>query len=1230
MKVKDVIVRDLGNEPQPTVRVYEDAQLKTDFVEYVLTDGLAHQFDAVLSAIVQTAKPAAPGTNSVGIWVSGFYGSGKSHFAKVAGHILADTPVDGRGSRDRFRELLRSDRPAHERVRELLQEMENYGLSATLVPFDIQTTYSPQDGNVAITFLRALYRRLGLSALIPFAERELELRRAGLYEDFVRGFEADTGRRWEQEKHFAKSLSAVARCLANVLAEQSADEYRADLELEQNAAKGMTIEDVTRRLIGWLDSEQEERPGPHRLVFVADEVGAWAGGHGDRIEQVRGFVEHLGVVAQGRIWLVATSQERLSDVVQRIPGTDGKALKDLQQRLEARFRINVHLESSEVGTVIEERILDKKAAARPALEELWRRHKAKLAGIASPPGIEVGGNYPDPDLENFVRDYPFLPYQIPAAADLFGAMRCPKVSPGARSMLKVVFDAVRTVADDELGRVVSWDGIFDSANSENEFADERYLGGQGLDYLLSADRDVQDAPIQPSRVLKVLWLTQWNPRVPRTAVNLARLLVDDLGADVVQLERDVEATLQALAERSFVRLEPATGQWKFLTQDQVTVEKIVQRIAEEDVRVADVREATEKLFDGQLRSAFSGRITHGRSSTAFDYGLYYGDTPLKNEDAPVSLRLSLEGTPSAQAAVERGTTELDAPVVHWVVPVPQKLEERLRRVLAIERLPADEELRRVATDRTRAEVDQLSREAEELRSDLARDVSTSLSAGTLYYGGKRVQVGGPGGRAGRGGTPTCKAQVEEAVRERIDACYPRFREGDLRFDAGNVEKVLAAVPADRADLDPDLGFFGPDGHLLADHPVLEAVSRYLSTSTKNSGNDLIEHFRKPPYGWPADLLRYAVAALFLEGRVTPKDQHGKVWDDPRTRETRALFGTAAFRKARFDIEEQPLTPAEREAARTLLSDLGVPPEDPGEIALKEAVVKLAASLLERGQAVVKAREAGVPLPAVFDRVDTVRQELLGAGSRPKVVRALLANDASLREIDAALRRVEAFVQYNGPERYRRARELLDLALEAGLADDPEHGPVFSEARDEWAAVEEQGRVLEEWDGKVQYLRARVVEAYRSIYVPLREALARRVQEARATLTSMPEYDELTPSAHAQLRLRFLAEGRTLAEVSVPELRDEEQLVRASRELSIPHIRARLSALDGELAEAKALLVKLAAAERAEGEPEVVLWNPGTFFSGRQFSTEEEVETVFEDAKGEVKALIRDGKVVRIL
>src|SRR5207249_3362751 len=127
------------------------------------------------------------------------------------------------------------------------------------------------------------------------------------------------------------------------------------------------------------------------------------------------------------------------------------------------------------------------------------------------------------------------------AADIFGAMRGVKVSNGARSMLKVAFEATSALADHPIGALVSWDRVFDAANGENEFADENYLGTSGLASIDRADVDLGGkVPIErPSRLLKTLWLAQRTGRIPCTDANLARLLLDRIDSDVLAGERDV-------------------------------------------------------------------------------------------------------------------------------------------------------------------------------------------------------------------------------------------------------------------------------------------------------------------------------------------------------------------------------------------------------------------------------------------------------------------------------------------------------------------------------------------------------------------------------------------------------------------------------------------------------------------------------------------------------------------
>ncbi len=1238
MIVRDTIERDLTNEPQSVVKVYETAVLRTDLMEYVLTDQLARAFTRVLEGVVESARPPGGETGKVGIWISGFFGSGKSHFAKLAGHLLADTAVGGDSARELFSRLLHSGRPPDERLQELLQEANTYRLNCHLVAFDITARHSPvDDRNVGITFLRTFYDSLGLSTFIPFAEREIEIQDAGLHKQFQELYQIKTGTDWEKDKDLTISSPPFAECLAELLPSrfQTSELAHQSLELAFKEAGNITIDGIVDRLIRWLDAKQKtDGKRPQRIVFVADEVGAWAGRDLRRIEQLRSFMETTAAKGRDRIWLIVTSQERLSAVVSNADTPDPRTAQDLLQRLEARFPVNIHLESSEVGMVIENRILRKKPTARPSLEKMWAQRQQAIADFGQSPGLELGANYPKGERELSVKSYPFLPYQLPAAADIFGGMRGVKVSAGARSMIKVAFDATRELADRDIGAIVSWDQIFDSANQDNEFADESYLGSQGLAYIASAERDIPDAAVRPSRMLKILWLIQQNPRMPRTVKNLARLLVNRLDADVLQLERDVEKTLEALAQHSFVRQEVGTEQWRFLTQDEVTVEKIVQRIAEE-LRAPDVRKEVFELYQQQVKSLFPGRITVGKSNAAFDYGIYVNDTVVINERAPVQLRVALEGTPAAQRSADESAANLDTPAVSWVVPVPSRLHERLRRAMAIKKLPEDEEFKRVATERTKREARNLEDEEATLRQAIQEDLVTALHDGKLYWAGNTVEINGGGNRrSGRSTSQrvTAKSKVEEALRDRIGNAYPRFAEGDYQFNPTNIDKVLTAPAGDRIRLDSGLKLFSPDGHVFGNHVVVEELTNFLKKSTKTSGQDVTAHFSAQPFGWPPDLLRHVAAAMFVDGKLSVVDKSGKRYDDPRVSAARGLFGTAAFRTTRLEVEEEALTAQESTDARTLLTELGHPPQDGSEVALREAALRLYESLARRLAVIDKAREAGFPLPTGYDGISTTLDVVREPGSRVKTIRALLGHTDSLRESSAALQHLEEFDHHNSFRQYQRSQSLLGTVLQAGLAEDAQWGEKVQQARDEIEALKEQRRVLEEWDGTFSKYRIDVMEAFRTTYSPLRKELHERVAQERAAITSMPEYQALSLSNRTLVRTEFLSDGRPLAEVSLPDLRDEEQMLAANAEYSIAHLRSALAALDVVAGEARARVLELYGKEqRQRGEKEkVAVWKPSEAFAGKRFTTEDEVDEIFDTKKERVKALVRQGKTVQVI
>lgn len=1225
--IREAIERDLRQEIQSVIKVAETSRLATDLREYVLTDQLSAEFAKVLDAIVTSARPAANGTGRIGIWVSGFFGSGKSHFAKVLGHLVANTPTDAGTARELFERHLRPGKPADGRVAELLQEATTYRLTAQVIPFDITAFQAGPTENVGQVFVRAFQRQLGLSSLSAFAERELDLQAAGQYEAFLALYESKAKKPWAKDRDLGIASPILAASLAELLPERypTVEIAHQSLDLALTQLEAMTISDVVTRMVKWVDDRHAASKDRNVLFFVADEVGAWAGRDLQRIEQVRTLVEQFAERGDGKLWLLATSQERLSDVVQNTSALDARMTQDFVQRLEARFGVNVHLESHEVGMVIEDRVLRKRPKSVPELETLWGVNSARLQDIAESPGLELGGAYPSPSRERFVRDYPFLPYQLPLAADIFGSMRGVKISNGARSMLKVAFEATSGLADKPIGTIVSWDRIFDAANGENEFADENYLGTSGLASIDRADTDLAGtvSADRPSRLLKALWLAQRTGRIPCTEANLARLLLDQIDVDVLAAERHIAETLAALEHLNYVRRDPASGQWRFLTPDEVTVEKIVARIAGE-VAQKQVRDEIHRLFSDRLKSTLPGRTTVGKSSTAFRYGVFLNEGAVVNEDAPVSVNVLYTSSPKVSQIAEDYAAYLETPVVYWSVPVPDRLEDRVRRILAIDGLQADPEFNRIKTARTQAEAERIRVEANQLRDDAGRDVAASLNRGTLYWGGGTTDL--DASASAKTVVAGAKSKIEEAIRDRIGAVYSRFSEGDRIFSPTNIEKLLVVPPAQRAALDPDLGLFDSEGRVHSGHLLPTALVSYLSKTTKTSGQDVAEAFAAPIFGWPTDLMRYVAVAMFVDGKVTFVDRQGTRYDNPRTPAARGIVGTQAFKSTRLLVEENPLTPEEITKIRSLLSDLGLKTPDGSELTLSEVSGNLQTSLAGRLGSVKRAHDAGLPLAAEFDHVEATLEAISSAGSRANRLRSLLAHSDSLRTGFAAIGALEIFVQDHGLDQYRRSDQLLSLVLQAGLTEDPKWGDAIVEAQQQMAALKEQRRVLEDWNGAYQGYRSTLIDAFRATYRPLRDEARSKVDAARESILKGPEFTRLEFGDAAKVRMEFFAQGRPLEEIPEAPMQSDADLIAASGSFSMSHLRLALAALDAQTAQARARVAELL--EKGP-QPKSASWSASSL-TGKILTSDVEVDSTFDAAKTEVKALIHRHKSVRVV
>jgi len=1221
--VRDTIQRDLADEIQSVIKVAETSRLVVDLREYVLTDLLAKQFGDVLSALVAASRPATMSSGKTGIWVSGFFGSGKSHFAKLIGHLAANTQTDAGPARELFRQRLRPGNARHDRIAELLHEADKDGLRAQLVAFDITALHGDATENTGRIFLRGLYRQLGLSSVIAFADLETEVNAAGKREEFLAAYSAASGgSSWDDDRDLPHVSAQLAEAVASVLPRfKSAEDALRGIELSQNEYTTLSIDGVVQKLLRWLASQKAG--GQEKvLFFVADEVGAWAGRNLQRIEELRSLAEAFGSQGNGRLWLLATSQERLSDVVQNAGYADTKTTQEFIQRLEARFGTNVHLEPSEVGMVIEDRVLRKKPASRAELEHVYRNRQAWISDVAAKPGLELLGEYPGPTMDRFVEDYPFLPYQLRLASDIFGVMRGVKVSSGARSMLKVAFDATRALADSAVGAVVSWDRIFDSANADNEFADENYLGTSGLQSLERADEDLAGkAPfVRPSRILKVLWLMQQTTRVPCTESNLARLLADDTNADVLDLEMRLHATLEQLRTYNYVRQDAGSGQWRFLTPDEVTVENIVSRIAG-DLPAKEVRDRAAALFAERLKAL--GSVLVGKSGTTFDYGVQLNGAPLKNDSAPVQLKVFFASLPTASRIRDEHAAYVEDSAVYWTIPVPDQLEERLRRVLAIERLRADAKFNEIRTSKTDVEADKLIEEANQIRSQATEDLRRALGQGVLYWGGGSRTLNEA---VSKDAYVPARTVIEEAAKDRIVLRYPRFAEGDRRFDEKNIERLLDTPASKRAGLDPDLGLFDADGHVHADNVLAAALVTFVNGASKTSGADIRGYFGAPPFGWPVHLPRYVATALFVDGRIALVDKSGVRHDNPGSPSARIVVGSKDFGSTRVVVEENPLTPDEATAIREVLSDLGETTKDNSELSLHDAARSVVQKTQRRLGVTERAKAVNLPLPAIFGELAEAIDEVTAAGSRSSSLRALLAHKATLTAGHKALADLEGFVQRHGLDQFQRAGRLTEIALQAGLEDDPELGASVADARGQIEELKTQRRVLDEWLGTYQSARDSILTAYRTRYGPLYAAARTKVEEGRAAILDGPEFGKLGVEKAVQVRVRFTGPGRPLQEIPDVPLMSESDLIAATSAFPLPLLRSRVDEVDREVARAQAFIAELLSERPKETQ---ATWSTSTL-SGKVFDSGTSPDAAFDAAKDEIKALIRQGKTVRTI
>jgi len=1169
MLVRDLFVRSVEKRVANAgvAKVWNRPDLREEIAEYVLTDTIERNLREFLALFVESmgTRGSDQAIQAMAVWCSGFFGSGKSHFVKVLGHLLGNDVVD-EATGDTATKLFGSRIPPDSRYRlDIEGYLHQIATRAWCLPIFMEVK-AKQDlinpNSVAEICLSAFYETAyGFSPDIRVARHEHFMLRNGIYEDFRALYQETTGTAWEEARtdyyyNQEQIADVLARCGKRFSSTENALTALSGADENVRIAAGGFAE----VLFSFLDAKQREHPQriPH-LVFVLDEVQQFIGENNDRIEEVRTIVETLGAMGNGRVWVIATGQEALDRVLDRA----GLQLAGLG-KLNARFGTPLMLGTEDVQRVVTERLLKKRDAHRPHLVAIWDAHDGYLADLCR---LGTERSLPSLNQDSFIAAYPFLPYQPYLAQEIFDSMRGTKLAGTPRSMLDVAHKILNRLADEPCDgvdgqvRLVSLDLVYDEI--KDELYNDDYLGSHGVRAVDQADEALKDkdCPVSPTRVLKALWLIQRLNWVPRTAECLTRLLVQHIAEDLHALQGQVEQTLLGLVEGGYVGFDEGTKQYRYLSAEEGEVEKEIVRRTPSGVGDAMRRckELTrEAVLMGRKLAGFS--VTHGASATAFSYALEFEGEAVESRlrdfasgDAEGRDMLLLCYGPLTTAKDEEAAQQNVAAGVKgrrawWFSRPRPEMRKDLRRLIALESITGDP---KHATGRSEKYLDAVrdkTSECARLKDRLVRDIEESFRNGTVYAAGENIALDGQ---------RDLRVVVRDVLSNVIAHLYPRFAPADRRIDpARDIEHFLSPSRKPR-DAAPELGLFDSADQLILNHELVEPVVDCLK-DREDAGEDLdggsIEaYFEATPFGWPPDLVRTIMAALFRGGAVrvaagrdfydfTEPDSH-----EPFTKTTR-------FRKAHFHAIKTGLSHTQITEACALLANMGAGHVQQSANHIARAVRKLGSDLLRMAEGARKTAEYGVPLPDTYKTADALCEPVTGEEDPTVVVTQFLALSQRWQELQAFSSALQDFVAAGRDLTFAEIGRLVDICADNPALRRSAQAQAVQHAIEDMAQVRSDCRILQAWSSYED--RARQLEdAYRLTYRAQWEATAGAIAALRSEMQALPELAELQEDTRRPILDAFFGPSGPLGLGDTPDLSSRPALIQATERHSLGALEA---------------------------------------------------------------------------
>ena len=593
MLIQNMFQDDINRKINGVIKVNQDDLdvIEQEVREYVITRELKKHFIHFFNYYCDMFD--TPNAD-IGVWVSGFFGSGKSHFIKMLSYILENRLIGDKTVVEYFRNKFADD-PA---TFMLIERATRVKAEPILFNIDIESSIDKDKKAVLRVFAKMFYNHLGFfGESLKVAQMEYYIDQCGKTEEFRRVFEEKRDMPWIQaRKAFAFNRKYVVAALTEVLDmnEKDADDWCRDKS---------SVDMSTALLVQEIWDYVKDKPADFRLLFMIDEVGQYVGTDVDLLLDLQGLTEEIGRKCEGKVWVMCTGQEALDEII--------KVRQDAFSRIRARFRVLLSLTSSSADEVIQKRLLRKKPFAEDLLKGVYNQYDSVLHHVFTfkDSMLDIKG-YSNP--QEFVVNFPFVPYQFILIQKIFSEIRkhgnAGKHYSGAeRSMLDGFQIAAKKI---QRGDEHSLAPLYRFYDSIHEFLDGSIR--RVIERCAKAAEGKLGIEPQDLDVLKLLYLIRYvNEDVPANIDNLVILMADNIDPNLVQMRSQVSESLNRLFSQNYIGRSGDT--WNFLTDEEQDIQKEINAI---NVDTASIVERLSHMIFGDIYTA--KKYHYGKYDFSFD------------------------------------------------------------------------------------------------------------------------------------------------------------------------------------------------------------------------------------------------------------------------------------------------------------------------------------------------------------------------------------------------------------------------------------------------------------------------------------------------------------------------------------------------------------------------------------------------------------------------------------